>query len=142
MGSGYHYGKVRAETMQIIMEAALMARRDALWARLMPDIVTKFKDGDRLEQIESEWLEKWIDEQQREDLKPANVQTVQIPRDWVAKKLSGRDQSAERAIRHLQQIGLLKLIHKGIKGHASLYCVMPLPSSGLDPPNRIPPQKP
>lgn len=142
MGSEYHYGKVRAETMQIIMEATLMARRDALWARLMPDIVTKFKDGDRLEQIESEWLEKWLDEQQREDLKPANVQTVQIPRDWIVKKLGGGDRSAERTIRHLQQIGLLQLIHTGIKGHASLYCVMPLPSSGLDPPDTIPPQKP
>lgn len=142
MGSGYRYGKVRAETMRIIMEAALMARRDALWARLMPDIVTQFKDGDRLELTESEWLDEWLTELKRDDLTPADVQTAQIPRDWVAEKLNGRDQSAERAIRHLQQIGLLQLIHKGIKGHASLYCVMPLPSSGLDPPNKIPPQKP
>lgn len=129
------YGKMRGGTMEIITNAVLMARRDALWVRLLPDIVTRFTDGDRLEQTESEWLKSWLEAQRRDDLTPAVIQTIQIPRDWVASKLGGSDRSAERTIRSLQEIGLIQLIHKGIKGHASLYCVMPFPPTGLSPPD-------
>ena len=55
------------------------------------------------------------------------MQVVQLSRGQAAGMLDGRDSTAERAIRGLQEVGVLTLVHKGVKGHSSLYCVNPLP---------------
>lgn len=134
MAPSVRYGKVRAETERIAMEAAIASRRNAGWAKIWPDVIALFKDGDRLCQTEQEWLQEWMQSQSMEGIRPSEIQTVQLARDEVARMLGGNDRSADLALRSLQTIGLLQLIRKGKRGHASLYCVLPLPASGLPPP--------
>lgn len=133
MGSGYRYGKVRAETERIAMSAALIDQKNTGWAKLWPDIVEMFTDGNRLAQTEEEWLEEWLKESGFEDIDLEDVQTVQLSLDWMADQLNSKN-GAVLALRKLQNIGLIQLIHKGKKGHSSLYCVRPFPPSGLSPP--------
>ena len=121
------YGKMRGSTMRIIMDAAIR-ERTSLWAVLLPRVVPQFKDGDMLKRVEAGWLADWLASKGRDDLELGDVQTVQIPRDWAAEKLGGHAENASRALRALQEVGILTLVHKGIKGHASLYCVNPLPA--------------
>lgn len=128
------YGKMREGTQQIIVQSALLARRNALWARLVPHVVPMFKDGSRLPPIEAGWLQEWMGANGHDGLAPADFQVVQISRAEAAALLGGGDREAERSIRGLEQIGLLQVIHKGVKGHSTLYVVRPLPPSGLSPP--------
>ena len=53
------------------------------------------------------------------------VQTCALPICYGSAPVA--DVVAVRAIRALREIGVLRLVHKGIKGHSSLYAVMPLP---------------
>lgn len=122
---------MRGSTMSIIMEAAKRERASA-WVKLMAEIVPLFRDGDTLSRIEAGWLAEWLNDIGRTDLKPEDVQTVQIPRDWAADVLGGYSMSASRALRAMQVAGILTLIRKGQKGHASLYCVNPLPEAAGD----------
>lgn len=122
------YGKMRGSTMRIIIDAA-KAGRARKWLDLLPHIVPQFKDGDTLKRVEAEWLADWLAEEGRADLELEDVQTVQIPRDWAAEALGGHAESASRALTTLQVAGILTPVHKGIKGHASLYCVNPLPAA-------------
>lgn len=120
------YGMIRPDTERIAMEAAASGRRNAVWPRLWPDVVGKVKSGDALRGTETLWLHDYLIAKGRFDLAEDDVQTVQIPRDWAAGLLGG-DRGAERAIRQLQEIGLIEKVHGGIKGHAALFVVMPLP---------------
>lgn len=121
------FGKMRPSTMQQILDASRNTK-SSLWVALTPDIVSLFRDGDTLRAVEHSWVVEWLKEIGREDLEPEDVQTVQIPRDWAAKMLGGHQQNASRALRELTTLGILTPIHKGIKDHATLYCVNPLPS--------------
>lgn len=113
--------------MRLIIEAVRIERA-TLWADLIVNIVPLFRDGDTLRQTEALWLADWLKTIGREDLDLEEVQTVQVPRDWAAGVLGGHAQSATRALQAIQVSGVLTLINKGIKGHASLYCVNPLPA--------------
>lgn len=112
--------------MSLIVDAVKSSRARS-WLDLIPPIVTMFRDGDSLGAVETAWLCDWLAYMNREDLEPADVQTVQIPRDWAADVLGGHPESASRALRALQVSGIIAPIHGGIKGHATLYCVNPLP---------------
>lgn len=112
--------------MSLILDATRISR-STVWLDLMPKVVTLFKDGDALRPVEAGWLAEWMAGIGRDDLDPGDVQTVQIPRSWAAEVL-GHDERASRALQALQVAGILTPIRKGIKGHASLYCVNPLPS--------------
>lgn len=130
------FGIVRVGTMAIAMEAAAMGRRNAVWPRLWPHVVGVIKGGADLRVKETLWLQDYLAGCGRFDLGPEDVQTVQVPRDWAASMLDGRDETAGRAIRQLQEVGLLDLAHKGERGHSSLYVVLPLPDP--EPPEREP----
>lgn len=112
--------------MGIIVDAA-RRERASLWASLIVEIVPMFRDGGTLRNQEALWLSEWLATQGRGDLEIDDVQCVQVPRDWAATVLGGHHENASRALRALQEVGILSLVHKGIKGHASLYCVNPLP---------------
>lgn len=133
------FGLVRVKTEAKAIEAACASRKNAVWPRLWPHIVGKIKSGDTLYGKEEIWLHDYLVALGRFELVPGNVQTVQVPRDWAAKVLGGRDASAERAIRQLREIGLIDLVHKGEKGHASLYAVLPLPDPKEPELDSIPP---
>lgn len=128
------YGLVRVSTEAIAMEAAITGRRNAAWARLWPYLVGKIKSGADLRGKEGVWLHDYLIACGLFEVELEEVQTVQIPRDWAAHVLGGNDSSAGRAIRQLQEIGLLELVHKGEPNHAGLYAVMPLPTPEPNPP--------
>ncbi|WP_417004272.1 hypothetical protein [Adlercreutzia equolifaciens] len=92
------------------------------------------KSGDSLHGKELTALHDYLVASGRFDLTASDVQVVQFSRDWAASVLGGHDQRASRAIRQLQEIGLLELVAKGEKGHASVYAVQPLPPEEPDPP--------
>lgn len=113
--------------MQMIAGALLMERRDALWPRLLAPMCSIVKDGGALGLTEQRWMEEWLDSWCAYDLEAWDLQVVQLSRAQAAAMLDGRDATAERALRGLQEVGVLTLIHKGVKGHSSLYCVNPVP---------------
>lgn len=117
--------------MALILDALCLERARS-WHKLVPEMVVLFRDGDSLRPVEAEWLADWLACMGRDDLEPSDVQVVQISRDWAAEALGGHQMSASRALRTLQVAGVLTPIHKGIKGHASLYCVNPLPGGRGD----------
>lgn len=124
------YGMIRPDTERIVWEAIRAGeRRDATWFALWPDVVDIVRSGDALGDVEAAWLDGYISAKGRPDLCGADVQTAQIPRDWAASVLSAGDRGAERAIRGLQDVGLLEKVHGGIRGHAALFAVMPLPEA-------------
>lgn len=112
--------------MRLIVDA-VRAERASLWVDLLVELVPLFRDGETLRLVEAGWLADWLKAAGRDDLEPRDVQTVQVPRDWAASVLGGHAENASRALRALQVAGIITMIHKGIKGHASLYCVNPLP---------------
>ena len=131
------FGLVRASTERLAMEAAMAGRKNATWPQLWPEVVGKIKDGDSLRGTETRWLHDYLVAKGRFDLiddDEQTVQTVQLPRDWAASVLAAGDRGAERAIRGLQEVGLIEKVHDGIKGHAALFAVMPLPPERPDEP--------
>lgn len=127
------YGMIRPETERIAMEAALASRKNATWARLWPEVVGIVKSGDSLHGKELTALHDYLVSCGRFDLTASDVQAVQLSHDWAAGVLA-HAQRAKRAIAQLQEIGLLELVFKGEKGHASVYAVMPLPPEEPEPP--------
>ncbi len=127
------YGMIRPETERIAMEAALASRKNATWARLWPEVVGIVKSGDSLHGKELAALHDYLVSCGRFELAPSDVQVAQLPHDW-AEAVLGHAQRAKRAIAQLQEVGLLELVFKGEKGHASVYAVMPLPPEEPDPP--------
>lgn len=126
------FWKMRPETMRNIAGALLLERRDALWPRLLAPLCSKVRDGGSVGDTEQLWIGRWLDSMGLYGVNPDEVQVVQLSRGEAAAMLDGRDASAERAVRGLQEVGVLTLIHRGVKGHSSLYCVNPAP--GLSPP--------
>nr|DAF54552.1 MAG TPA: hypothetical protein [Siphoviridae sp. ctWf32] len=121
------FWKMRPETMGIIAGALLMERRDALWPRLLMPLCSIVRDADALPDKEALWLFDWMKATGRPTVPFDDFQVVQISREWVAGLLDGRDTTANRAISGLVEIGLLTPVHRGVKGHASLYVVNPPP---------------
>lgn len=127
------FWRMRPETMEIIVPAIAAERRDAVWPRLLAPMCSLVRGSGKLGEVESEWLERWLlYESGRGDLCPQDVQTVQMSIADAALALGYggvpvADVVAVRAIRALQEVGVLRLVHKGVKGHSSLYAVMPLP---------------
>lgn len=128
------YGMIRPDTERIAIMAAMNGRRNATWPHLWPEVVGIVKGGDRLHGKELTALHDYLVACGRFGLTASDVQVVQFSRDWAASVLGGHDQRASRAIRQLQEIGLLELVAKGEKGHASVYAVQPLPPEEPEPP--------
>lgn len=132
-GAADRFWRMRPETMEIIVPALAAERRDAVWPRLLAPMCSLVSGSGKLGEVESEWLERWLlYEAGRGDLCPQDVQTVQMSIADAALALGyggvpAADVVAVRAIRALQEVGILRLVHKGVKGHSSLYAVMPLP---------------
>lgn len=118
---------MRPATLMLLAGALLMARRDAVWPRLLGPLCSIVRPAKDTGDTEQGWLAEWLVGQGRGDLDPAEVQVAQISRDWAAKVLDGQDKSAGRAISAMEDIGLVTLVHKGVRGHSSLYVVNPLP---------------
>lgn len=127
------FGLVRVSTETIAMEAASRGRRNSAWTRLWPHLVGKIKSGDALRGKEGVWLHDYLIACGLFEVDLDEVQTVQVPHDWAASIL-GSPTSAIRAIRELQEIGLLELVHRGEPSHAGLYVVMPLTVPEPNPP--------
>lgn len=119
--------KMRQDTFSLIVSALTMARRDALWPRLLAPMCAMVRNGSQLGETEAAWLADWMEERGFGGADPRHVQVVQLSRSDAAALLDGEDRSAGRAIRALQEIGLLTLVHKGVKGHSALFCVNPPP---------------
>lgn len=117
---------MRPATLMLLAGALLMARRDAVWPRLLGPLCSIVRPCKTLGDTEQGWLAEWLVGQGRGDLDPGEVQVAQISRDWAADVL-GNDMSAGRAISALADIGLVTMVHKGVRGHSSLYVVNPLP---------------
>lgn len=131
------FWKMRPETLRPLVGALLMERRDALWPRLLAPLCSIVKDGGQVGDLEQVWIGRWLVGQGLYDVYPDEVQVVQLSRAQAAAMLDGRDVTAERAISGLMEVGVLTLIHKGQKGHSSLYCVNPgpgAPAPANDPP--------
>lgn len=119
------------------MAAAALARRNASWMKLWPEVLGEIRDGGRLKSVEAGWALEWLEEIGRVDLELEEVQFVQIPSRWAA-EVVGSKSAASSAVNALEVAGVLRLVRRGERkggnGHASLYCVMPLPE-----PNSLPP---
>lgn len=115
------------------MEAASKERTNAVWPRLWPDVVGIVKSGDSLHGKELTALHDYLVGCGRFDLTASDVQVVQLSHKWASDVL-GHPQSATRAIRQLQEVGILELVAKGTKGSATIYAVKPLPPEETDPP--------
>lgn len=132
-GAAEQFWRMRPETMGIVVPALVSERRDAVWPRLLAPMCAMVRGSGKLGEVESEWLERWLlYDAGRGDLCPQDVQTVQMSIADAALALGYgnvpvADVVAVRAIRALQEVGILRLVHKGVKGHSSLYAVMPLP---------------
>lgn len=132
------FWRMRPETMAIIVAAASAERRDAVWPRLLAPMCYMVRGASGLGEVEAEWLERWLlFDAGRGDLGPHDVQTVQMSIADAALALGYggvpvSDVVAVRALRALQEVGILRLVHKGVKGHSSLYAVMPLPPADGD----------
>ena len=121
------YGKMRSETLGIVFGALGVMKTP--WVRLFSSVVSFVKTGDRLEAVEATWLGSWLSERGMGGADPSEVYTVQIPIDWAAAEFfDGHPQSVQRAIDGLVENGVLSVVRKGTRGHATLYCVMPPPS--------------
>ncbi len=127
------YGMIRPDTERIAMEAASKERTNAVWPRLWPDVVGIVKSGDNLHGKELTALHDYLVGCGRFDLTASDVQVVQLSHKWASDVL-GHPQSATRAIRQLQEVGILELVAKGTKGSATIYAVKPLPAEETDPP--------
>lgn len=127
------YGMIRPDTERIAMEAASKERTNAVWPRLWPDVVGIVKSGDSLHGKELTALHDYLVGCGRFDLTASDVQVVQLSHKWASDVL-GHPQSATRAIRQLQEAGILELVAKGTKGSATIYAVKPLPPEEIDPP--------
>lgn len=127
------YGMIRPDTERIAMEAASKERTNAVWPRLWPDVVGIVKSGDSLHGKELTALNDYLVGYGRFDLTASDVQVVQLSHKWASDVL-GHPQSATRAIRQLQEVGILELVAKGTKGSATIYAVKPLPPEEIDPP--------
>lgn len=121
------FWKMRPETMGILASALLMERRDALWPRLLGPMCSIVRDAGALPEKEALWLWDWMKSTGRATVPFDDFQCVQLSRGWAAGLLDGRDETANRAISGLVEIGLLTPVHRGVKGHASLYVVNPPP---------------
>lgn len=124
---------IRPDTERIAMEAASKERVNAVWPRLWPDVVGIVKSGDSLHGKELAALHDYLVGCGRFDLTASDVQVVQLSHKWASDVL-GHPQSATRAIRQLQEVGILELVAKGTKGSATIYAVKPLPPEEIDPP--------
>lgn len=124
---------IRPDTERIAMEAASKERTNAVWPRLWPDVVGIVKSGDSLHGKELTALHDYLVGCGRFDLTASDVQVVQLSHKWASDVL-GHPQSATRAIRQLQEAGILELVAKGTKGSATIYAVKPLPPEEIDPP--------
>lgn len=124
---------IRPDTERIAMEAASKERTNAVWPRLWPDVVGIVKSGDSLHGKELTALHDYLVGCGRFDLTASDVQVVQLSHKWASDAL-GHTQSATRAIRQLQEVGILELVAKGTKGSATIYAVKPLPPEEIDPP--------
>lgn len=124
---------IRPDTERIAMEAASKERVNAVWPRLWPDVVGIVKSGDSLHGKELAALHDYLVSCGRFDLTASDVQVVQLSHKWASDVL-GHPQSATRAIRQLQEVGILELVAKGTKGSATIYAVKPLPPEEIDPP--------
>ena len=98
---------IRPDTERIAIMAAMNGRRNATWPHLWPEVVGIVKGGDSLHGKELTALHDYLVASGRFDLTASDVQVVQFSRDWAASVLGGHDQRASRAIRQLQEIGLL-----------------------------------
>ena len=103
------YGMIRPDTERIAMEAALASRINAAWATLWPEVVGRIQSGDLLKGSDLAALHDYLVSCGRFDLTASDVQAVLLPHDWAASVL-GHPQSASRAIRQLQEIGLIALV--------------------------------
>ena len=119
------------------MAAACLSRKNAAWTKLWPEVVGEIRDGDRLKAVEANWALEWLEEIGRGDLALEDVQFVQIPSRWAA-EIVGSKSTESSAVNALEVAGVLRIVRNGERnggsGHASLYCVMPLPE-----PNSLPP---
>lgn len=114
------YGKVTPELMGRILDAC--GKGGKPWARLLVYLTDKITEGGRLGEVESGWLSVWMRGEGISD--PNSILTVQISRAQVSRELfDGQSQTTARAIEKLAELGILKLIRKGRKGHGSLYLV-------------------
>lgn len=119
------FGKLREKTVQLCLDPSLPA-----YSRLLLWAIPRFKDGSRLDEIETEWLIEWlgvVSEQSNLE----EIQTVQFSNNEAAEAIfNGHPQSVQNAIKVLLEKAIFKRVRNGIKGHASLYVVMPLPEMG------------
>lgn len=94
--------------------------------RLFIWAITQAKDASRLAPAEKTWLASWLTEQSFEG-NWNSIQTVQFSNKEAGSALfNSRPQSVQNAIKGALRRGLLERVHQGIKGHSSLYVIMPL----------------
>lgn len=109
---------VTADMMRRILESFGAGGKPT--ARVLIWMTDKTVSGDRLGEVEYEWLKTWLDLHGARD--PRSAFVVQITNSTLAEAVfNGHTQSARNALRCLIEEGVLTLVHKGRKGHGSLY---------------------
>lgn len=109
---------VTADMMRRILESFGAGGKPT--ARVLIWMADKTVSGDWLEQIEFEWLEAWLTERGFDD--PKSAICVQITLSQLGDDVfNGSKTGARRAVDSLVDSGVLTLVHKGFKGHGSLY---------------------
>lgn len=114
------YGKVTPDLMGRVIGACGKGQKP--WARLLIYLTDKITEGGRLAEVEAGWLSNWMRGEGLQD--PNAVLTVQISRSQITRDLfDGQSQTTARAIEKLVELGILRLIRKGYRGHGSLYFI-------------------
>ena len=109
---------VTADMLRRMLEAFGVGGKPT--ARVLIWMADKTVSGDRLSAVEYEWLKTWLDLHGARD--PRSAFVVQITNSTLAEAVfNGHTQSARNALRSLIEDGVLTLVHKGRKGHGSLY---------------------
>lgn len=112
------YGVITPDFMGRLLEAC--GKQGRRWARLLVYLTDKTTTGERLDSVEARWLSDWMEERGVPSGTTAIV--VQLSSDQVARDVfGGHKQSAVSAVGSLVADGLIEVVHKGIKGHGTLY---------------------
>lgn len=115
-----HYGKLNNEVVRLIMERPKLS---AHALRLFIWMMQYAKCGERLKGKEAAELNSWLVEN-APGIEPKDVQTVQFSYSQAAREVfSGQNNAAVRQVERLTKEGVIELISKGSRGHASLYLV-------------------
>lgn len=114
------YGRLYEDAARLVLDHPGLTAHSL---RLFIWLMTYAKSGDRLKGKEAAELNSWLAEN-APNIEPKDVQIVQFSYKHAANDVfNGQNNAAVRQVERLTKEGIIHLVSKGSRGHASLYLV-------------------